>query len=389
MSALSPKADIESGHLSVQGPAGSINLTFLKASFGQSLKFYYLPDMPQSRNNKSISGGNVRGSIVCVTNAIQLLAGCLVVVCLTTFGTWADDYPERSVTILCPYAAGGATDILARMLGQALAERLAKPFVVENRPGAGTVIAANAAAKAAPDGYTLLMGTSTPLAINATLHKKLPYNPAKDFVPLALVAKVPFVLVVNPALPVHTTAEFIKYTKEHPNNLSFGTSGPGSPHHLYMELFKAMTGTEMVHVPYKGSVPALTDVMAGVITAMFVDLAPSLNLIREGRVRALGVSSDARVPELPGVPPVADAVPGFEAVAWQMLVVPAGTPKPVVDKLHTALKEIEERPEIEHKIRQFGMLPIMTPPVADLQTFVETEIARWGKVVQKSGASID
>jgi tripartite-type tricarboxylate transporter receptor subunit TctC len=316
------------------------------------------------------------------------LAACLVL-CLAISNAEADDYPARSVTILCPYAAGGGTDILARMLGQALSERLAKPFVVENRPGAGTVIAANAAAKAAPDGYTLLMGTSTPLAINATLHKKLPYDPAKDFVPLALVAKVPFVLVVNPALPLHTTAELVKYAKERSNKLSFGTSGPGSPHHLYMELFKTMTGTDMVHVPYKGSAPALTDVMAGVIAVMFVDLAPSLNLIRDGRVRALGVSSDTRVPELPDVPPIADVVPGFEAVAWQMLVAPAGTSKLVVDKLHDALKEIEEQPEVERKIRQFGMIPVVTPPVADLQTFVKAEIARWGEVVQKSGASVD
>lgn len=318
----------------------------------------------------------------------SVLAACLVL-CLLISSAESDDYPARSVTILCPYAAGGATDILARMLGQALSERLAKPFVVENRPGGGTVIAANAAAKAAPDGYVLLMGTSTPLAINATLHKKLPYDPAKDFVPLALVAKVPFVLVVNPALPVHTTAELVKYAKEHSNKLSFGTSGPGSPHHLYMELFKTMTGTDMVHVPYKGSVPALTDVMAGVIAVMFVDLAPSLNLIRDGRVRALGVSSDTRVPELPDVPPIADAVPGFEAVAWQMLVAPAGTPKPVVDNLHDALKEIEEQPEVERKIRQFGMIPVVTPPVADLHTFVKAEIARWGEVVQKSGAGVD
>jgi tripartite-type tricarboxylate transporter receptor subunit TctC len=326
----------------------------------------------------------VRRSIL----SAAVLAACLVF-CLPVSSAEADDYPARSVTILCPYAAGGATDILARMLGQALSERLAKPFVVENRPGAGTVLAANAAAKAAPDGYMLLMGTSTPLAINATLHKKLPYDPAKDFVPLALVAKVPFVLVVNPALPMNTTAELVKYAKEHANKLSFGTSGPGSPHHLYMELFKTMTGTDMVHVPYKGSVPALTDVVAGVIAVMFVDLAPSLNLIRDGRVRALGVSSDTRVPELPDVPPIADAVPGFEAVAWQMLVAPAGTPKPVVDKLHDALKAIEEQPEVERKIRQFGMIPVVTPPVTDLYSFVKAEIARWGEVVQKSGASVD
>ncbi|MFZ0355539.1 MAG: tripartite tricarboxylate transporter substrate binding protein [Pseudolabrys sp.] len=301
----------------------------------------------------------------------------------------SDDYPVRPVTILCPYAAGGGTDILARILSQGLSERFGKPFIVEDRPGAGTMIAANMAAKAAPDGYTLLMGTSTPLAINATLHAKLPYDPVRDFVPLALVADVPSVLVVNPSVPVRTTGELIKFAKANPNKLSFGSSGPGSPHHLTMELFKTMTGTELMHVPYKGSVSALTDVVAGVIPLMFVGLAPSLNLIRAGSVRALGVSSKTLVPELPDVPPIADDVPGFEAVAWQMLVAPAATPGPVVDKLHEALREIEAQPEIKRKIKQLGMIPIDTPPVADMQTYIKSEVARWGRVVQKSGASVD
>lgn len=323
-----------------------------------------------------------------VVKACQILAACLALF-LPASVALSDGYPVRNVTILCPYAAGGATDILARMLGQGLSERLGEPFTVENRPGAGTMIAAEIAAKATPDGYTLLMGTSTPLAINVTLHKKLPYDPARDFVPLALVANVPFVLVVNPSLPVRTTGELVKYAKVNPNKLSFGSSGLGSPHHLYMELFKAMTGTELVHVPYKGSVPALTDVMAGVIPLMFVDLAPSLNLIRAGRVRALGVSSKIRVPELPDVLPIAEDVPDFEAVAWQMLVAPAGTPKPVIEKLHEALRQIEAQSEMKRKIEQLGMIPIDTPPVADLQTYIKSEIARWGTVVQKSGASVD
>ena len=337
---------------------------------------------------RNVSGGNVRNLSILLAKTRQILAVCLALFLPASMAV-ADDYPVRTVTILCPYAAGGATDILARMLAQGLSEKLGKPFIVENRPGAGTMIAADAAAKSKPDGYTLLMGTSTPLAINATLHKKLPYDPATDFVPLALVANVPFVLVVNPSLPVRTTADLVKYAKANPGKLSFGSSGLGSPHHLYMELFKTMTGTELVHVPYKGSVPALTDVMAGVIPVMFVDLAPSLNLIRDGRVRALGVSSKTRVPELSDVPPIADDVPGFEAVAWQMVVAPAATPKPIVEKLHEALKQIEAQPEIQSKIRQLGMIPIATPPVAEMQSYIKLEIARWGRVVQKSGASVD
>ena len=187
-----------------------------------------------------------------------------------TYGCGRTDYPARTTTIICPYTPGGATVILARMLGRRLEERLGKSFVTENRPGAGTVLAAHIVAKAQPDGYTLLMGTSTPLAINATLHRKLPYDSAKDFVPLVRIANVPFVLVVTPSLPVKSVADLIEYAKDNPGKLSFGTSGPGSPHHLYMELFKTLTSTEIVHVPYKGSVPALTDVIAGRIPVMFV-----------------------------------------------------------------------------------------------------------------------
>jgi tripartite-type tricarboxylate transporter receptor subunit TctC len=319
----------------------------------------------------------------------QIIATTTLVLFLALVPAAAQDYPARTTTIICPYAPGGATDILARMLARGLEERLGKSFVVENRPGAGTVLAAHIVAKAQPDGYTLLMGTSTPLAINATLHRKLPYDPAKDFVPLALIANVPFVLVVTPSLPVKSVADLIKYAKDNPGKLSFGTSGPGSPHHLYMELFKTMTGTEMVHVPYKGSVPALTDVIAGRIPVMFVDLAPALQFIKNGNVRAIGVSSITRVPQLPEVPPVADSVPGFEAVAWQMLVAPSGTPKPIVDKLHATLKNIEAQPQFNEQVAKLGMVPVDTPSVAELQAYVKSEIVRWGKVVEKSGAAMD
>lgn len=323
-----------------------------------------------------------------VTRIVGILV-TLPAACALLPAALAADYPDRNITIIVPYAPGGATDILARMLGQKLEERLGKPVAVENRPGAGAVIGAGAVARAAPDGYTLLMGTSTPLAINVTLHKKLPYDPARDFVPLALVANVPFVLVVDPSLPVKTTVELIAYARANPGKLSFGSAGPGSPHHLYMELFKSMTGTDMLHVPYKGSAPALGDLVAGRISAMFVDVAPSQQFIKAGKVRALGVSSRQRVPELPDVPPVAEAVPGFEAVAWQMLVGPAGTPRPVVDKLHATLAEIEALPEIKDRIARLGLIPIATPPVSEMQAYVKSEIERWGKVVRSTGATFE
>jgi len=308
---------------------------------------------------------------------------------LGTNGAIAQTYPTRPVTVIVPYAPGGATDLLARMIGQKLEQRLGKPFVIENRPGAGTVIAAQAAAKAAPDGYTLLMGTSTPLAINASLHKNLPYDPSADFVPLALVASVPFVLVVNPSLPVKSVGDLIRLAKDKPGFLSYGSSGPGSPHHLYAELLKSMTGIEMTHVPYKGSVPALTDVVANHIPLMFVDLAPVQPMIKDGRVRALGVSSANQVASLPDVPPIAATVPGFEAVAWQMLVAPANTPKDVVDTLHRELKAILAMPETKQQIVDLGMIPRDTPPVDELVRYVKSEIVRWDAVVKKSGAAIE
>ena len=317
-----------------------------------------------------------------------LVVASLSILCVN--GTAAQNYPTRAVTIIVPYAPGGGTDLLARMVGQKLEQRLGKSFVVENRPGGGTVIAALAVAKAPPDGYTLLMGTSTPLAINATLHRNLPYDPVTEFVPLALVANVPFVLVVNPSLPVRSVSDLIKLAKEKPGSLSYGTSGPGSPHHLYSELFKSMTGIEMIHVPYKGSVQALTDVIAGHIPLMFVDLAPAQPMIKEGKVRALGVSSAVRVASLPDVAPIAEVgVPGFEAVAWQMLVAPANTPMQIVDTLYKELKIVLALPEIKQQIREIGMIPIDSPPPDELARYVKTEIVRWGDVVKKSGASVE
>jgi len=207
---------------------------------------------------------------------------------------WAQEFPTRQITLIAPWPAGGAVDAICRALAQPLSERLGKSVVVENRPGAGSVIGTAAGAKAAPDGYTMVMAGSGSLAISATMYKKLPYDPVKDFIPLTMGAKIPFVLVVNPSLPVHSPAELVAYAKANPGKLSFASGGPGSPHHLYGELLKSMTGIEMTHVPYKGSAPALTDVIAGHVPLLFSDTVPSLPQIREGKVRALGVSTAVR-----------------------------------------------------------------------------------------------
>jgi tripartite-type tricarboxylate transporter receptor subunit TctC len=323
-------------------------------------------------------------------SALALIVTLGVVAAAAPSAGQGADYPNRNVTFIVPTGPGAGTDLLARILAPKLTERLGKSFVVENRPGAGTVIAANAVAKAEPDGYTLLMGTSTPLAINASLHKKLPYDPAKDFAPLALIATVPFVLVVNNDLPARSVAEFIKLAKEKPDAFSYGSTGPGTPFHLYAELFGSMTGIRMVHVPYKAAVAGLADLMGGRLQVMMTDFASSLPLIREGKVRALGVTTATRAPAAPDIAPIAElGVPGFEAAAWQMVVGPAGMPKPVVDKLHRELKAITALPETREQIARIGLVPAETGTPDALARFVAAEIGRWGEVVRKSGASVE
>jgi tripartite-type tricarboxylate transporter receptor subunit TctC len=314
----------------------------------------------------------------------------LLLVLSATVSVFAQDYPTRNVTFIVPTGAGAATDLLARILAPQLGERLGKPFLVENRPGAGTMTGSNAVAKSTPDGYTILMGTSTPLAILATLYKHLPYDPATDFVPLALIARIPFVLVVNNDLPVHSVAELIAYAKAHPGELSYGSTGPGSPFHLNAELFSAMTGIQMVHVPYKGVVDAQVDLMGGRIQVMFTDFTSSVPLIKDGKMRALGVSTKARAATMPELAPIAElGVPGFDAAAWQMVAAPAATPRPVVDKLHAELENIMALPETRNAITRIGLVPADSHSIEELQAFVRSEIVRWGDIVKRSGASVD
>jgi len=298
----------------------------------------------------------------------------------------AQAYPARPVTIVVPYTAGGSTEILTRIIAQKMTERLGQTFIVENRPGAGTVIGASYVAKAEPDGYTLLMVTPTPMAINVRVHKELPYDPVRDFVPLVMVAAAPFVLIVNPELPVRSVKELIAYAKERPGKLSYGSGGVGAPHHLYAELFKSMTGIQLTHVPYKGSVPALNDVLAGHIELMFCDVPPAAGMIQAGKVRALGVTTKARLAAFPDLPPISEAgVPGFEVAGWFMVVAPARTPPAVVDKLHTEMKTVLATPALKEQIAKLSLLPLETGSIDDMKSFVKSEIVRWGKVVEAAG----
>jgi tripartite-type tricarboxylate transporter receptor subunit TctC len=310
----------------------------------------------------------------------------LAVVAASAACAGAQTYPTRPVTFVVPFAPGGGTEFLARLLGQRLEQRLGKPFVIENRPGGGGVTGAVSVARSAPDGYTLLMAPAPVMAINVSLHRKLPYDPAADFVPLALVVSSPYVLVVTPSLPVQSVSDLIKVAKDRPGQLAFASAGPGTPHHLFPELFKSMTGIEMTHVPYRGSLPALTDVAAGHVQLMFSDVPPALALINEGKVRALGVSTKERVAPLPHLAPIAEqGVAGFDAASWQMVVAPAATPKDVVERLHGEIKAFMVQPEIKEQVFKMGLLPVDTPSVANLQIFVRTEIAQWSKVVQQAG----
>jgi tripartite-type tricarboxylate transporter receptor subunit TctC len=297
----------------------------------------------------------------------------------------AQSYPTKTVTIVVPFAAGGAGDILARMFSPHLEKTFGKPFVVENRPGAGGVTGAVAFRKALPDGHTIMIAPSPTMAVNVTLYKKLPYNPATDFIPLAMAAGTPFVLVVNPSLPVKSVADLIAYVKARPGKISYATAGAGVPHHLFAELLKSKTGIDMSPVAYKGGVPAITDVVAGHIPLMFVDPGPGLGLIRAGKVRPVGVSTAKRLESLPDVPPINDTVPDFDVASWQMVVAPAKTPRPIVDRLHAELKTLIASPQMSGAIAKTGMLPLPTPTVEDMQAFVKSEIARWGDVVRKAG----
>jgi tripartite-type tricarboxylate transporter receptor subunit TctC len=296
----------------------------------------------------------------------------------------AEGYPTHSVTILVPFAPGGGTDLIARTVAQKLEQRLGQPFVIENRPGAGTSIAAGATAKATPDGYTLMQATSGTMSMNPTIYKSLPYTPDKDLVPVALIAGVPFVLVVRPDLPVHSVADLVKLAKE--KHLTYGSGGVGAFHHLNAELLSSMTGIKMTHVPNKGSVPAMTDLISGNIDVLFVDIGPSIQLIRAGKARAIGISSAQPAAAAPEIPPLAKVgLPGFDTTAWQMLVAPGGTPAPILDKLNTEVDAIVHTDEINKKFVGMGLVPIGKGSRKELAAYVKSETGRWAKVIQNAG----
>jgi len=302
---------------------------------------------------------------------------------------FAQAYPTHSIRLVVPFPAGGTTDILARAAAQKLSESLGQAVVVDNRPGAAGNIGADLVAKSAPDGYTLLMGTVGTHAINPSLYAKMPYDHVKDFVPVVLVAGVPNVLAVYPAFPVNSVAELIALAKSKPGTINFASSGSGTSIHMSGELFKAMAGVDMTHIPYKGSSPALTDLMGGQVQIMFDNLPSALPLIKAGKLRAIAVTSLKRAPALPDVPTISESgLPGFEASSWFGVLAPAGTPSPIVAKINADVNKWLQSPEAREQLLAQGANAAGGTP-EQFAAHIRAETEKWAKVVKASGAKAD
>ena len=304
---------------------------------------------------------------------------------LLTAPAQAQQYPSRPVTIVVPFAAGGGSDLLARLVAQKLEEKLGKPFIIENRPGAATTLAAMQVVRAVPDGYMLMQATSSTMAINVSMSKKLAYEPLKDLVPVALLSSSPFFLVVNKDSPLQSVADLISLAKAKPNSLNYGSGGPGSMHHLSTELLQSLAGIQMTHVPYKATPPAMNDLLAGNIQVLFGDTTSTLPFIKQGTVRALAVTTAKRSPAAPDVPAVAETVPGFESASWQMLVAPGATPPEVIALLNREVHAIFSNPAVIGELERRGIGPALTGNPAEVQDFVKQEIVRWSDVVRRAG----
>jgi tripartite-type tricarboxylate transporter receptor subunit TctC len=314
--------------------------------------------------------------------------GMVALVC-TAVSAAAADYPTRPVTIVVGFPPGGASDILARIVGNKLVAILGQPVIVDNRPGAGGNVAGEVVAHAAADGYTLLLGNNAILATNASLYKEVGFDTEKDFAPITLVGTQANVLVVNNDVPAHSLAELIALAKANPGKLNFASSGYGLAAHLAGELFKADAHVDIVHVPYKGSAPALQDVIAGHDQMMFATTSGAMGLIKGGQLRPLAVTTLQRTPSLPNVPTIDEAgIKGFEATTWHGIVAPAGTPKPIIDILHAALVETLKDPGVRHSLDELGV-DVATDSPEQFAAYIHAEIPKWAAVIKVSGAHVE
>ncbi|MEA2893924.1 MAG: hypothetical protein QOI05_4717 [Bradyrhizobium sp.] len=294
-------------------------------------------------------------------------------------------WPTKPIRILVGYAPGGSTDVTARIIAQALSERLGQPVIIENRPGAAGNIAAEAAAKADPDGYTITLSTSSTFATNPSLYKSLPFDVQSDFAPIALTAFIPNLLVVNPSVPANTVTELIAYLKQNPDKVNFGSSGNGSSQHISAALFNAMAGVQMAHISYRGGAPAVTDLLGGQVQVIFAPLVEVLQQVRAGKLRALGITTTTRSPLLPDVPTIAETLPGYEVRLWNGLLAPAKTPPEVIERINRATIDALRSSEVKAKLAEQGSEPVGNSP-EEFRAFIAGELVKWRRLVEVSGA---
>ena len=320
--------------------------------------------------------------LACTTLTALLLA-------LTANAVWsAESWPSRSIRFIVPYPPGGPTDLMARSMSGRLSEALGQAVVVDNRPGAGGNVGAELAAKAPPDGYTLLMGAISTHSINVSLYRKLGFDPVKDFAPITQVSIIPLVINAHPSLPVNGVKELIALAKKNPGQLSYGSSGSGGGTHLAGELFKMMSGTNILHVPYKGLSPATIDLMGGNIPLLFNDLTTAIQPYKAGRLKILGVSTAKRVPQIPDVATIGETLPGYDAYTWFGVLVPAGTPQPTIDRLSRESMKILQSEDIKRRFAEVGAEPVGNTP-QEFAAFMAAETTKWAKVIKASGARVD
>jgi len=312
-----------------------------------------------------------------------------LIVALPVIAQTPPAYPTRPIKLVVPYPPAALTDLLARAIAERLGAALGQPVVVENKPGAGTLVGAEFVAKAPPDGYTLLMATSTTLGISPALYKPSPVHPVRDFAPVSQVGTVNFFLIANPAFPARTVKDAIDAIKANPGKYNYGSVGSGSPHHLFMETLKKDYGLDLQHVPYKGTPAALTDLLAGNIQIMFADATVAVPNIQAGKVVALGTSAAKPTPLLPGVPPIASTVTGFDWQAWQGIVAPAGTPKDVIARLAAELQKMQATTEFREQLVKFGMEPYPPQTPEQFAATIAAEQPRWAQAIRDSGAKVD
>lgn len=322
-------------------------------------------------------------------HTLRALAGAAALAA-SQFAAAQAGYPNRTVTLVVPYAPGGPTDAMARILANAIKPELGQVMIVENKAGAGSNIGADFVARAQPDGYTLLFGTSAPLGINQYLYPKLSYDPVKSFTPVIQVGYLPNVLVVNPGVPAHNVKELIAYAKAHPGKLSFASSGSGASSHLTGVLFNMLTGTDIQHIPYKGTGPALNDVLGGQVQMSFTDVLTALPHIQAGKLRVLGVTSAQRSRALPDVPTLAEqGLKDFDSSVFFGIVAPAGTPPDVVNKLNASFAAVLQQTDVRQRLAQQGLEPPPNYTPAQLASYMRTEAAKWHEVIKISGAKAD